>query len=235
MSETTPPAGMRWREYKGVRYQDGRWRYKAADYATAVDVIAVRSAVEPWTDDDHAPLMALKDKPLEPVPVERDDAWQQVRDLAEDVFDAGWAQHAGKQTRDYPGLDAIADRIVALFDAGVPAAVLTCHKVPHFGNGWLHDESDDSPYDVDGVLYCGRCHHRCGADGKCARATPEVQAVEVLVKAGWTTRLVRKVGSTSWHADENDNATKRVARYHDGEPYGYPVHRALIAPTREGA
>lgn len=34
----------------------------------------------------------------------------------------------------------------------------TCVKVPHTGTGYLHDEDDDSPYDVDGVRYCGRCH-----------------------------------------------------------------------------
>lgn len=34
----------------------------------------------------------------------------------------------------------------------------TCHKVPHVGTGHLHDESNDGPYDVDGVNYCGRCH-----------------------------------------------------------------------------
>lgn len=35
---------------------------------------------------------------------------------------------------------------------------LTCLKVEHFGNGWMHDAADDTPYDVDGVMYCGRCH-----------------------------------------------------------------------------
>lgn len=33
-----------------------------------------------------------------------------------------------------------------------------CEKVPHSGTGYLHDEDDDRPYDVDGVKYCGRCH-----------------------------------------------------------------------------
>jgi len=33
-----------------------------------------------------------------------------------------------------------------------------CPKVEHLGNGYLHGASDDSPYDVDGVIYCGRCH-----------------------------------------------------------------------------
>lgn len=33
-----------------------------------------------------------------------------------------------------------------------------CKKAPHIGSGYLHAEDDDRPYDVDGVLYCGRCH-----------------------------------------------------------------------------
>lgn len=33
-----------------------------------------------------------------------------------------------------------------------------CPKVEHYGEGYLHAASDDRPYDVDGVVYCGRCH-----------------------------------------------------------------------------
>lgn len=35
---------------------------------------------------------------------------------------------------------------------------VNCGKVAHVGDGHLHGEDDDSPYDVDGCLYCGRCH-----------------------------------------------------------------------------
>lgn len=42
-----------------------------------------------------------------------------------------------------------------------------CEKVPHTGDGYLHAEDDDTPYDVDSVMYCGRCHvaiaHHCPA------------------------------------------------------------------------
>lgn len=34
-----------------------------------------------------------------------------------------------------------------------------CKKEPHWRTGYLHGEEDDSPYDVDGCLYCGRCHY----------------------------------------------------------------------------
>lgn len=34
-----------------------------------------------------------------------------------------------------------------------------CPKVLHTKDGYMHDEQDDSPYSVDGQLYCGRCHH----------------------------------------------------------------------------
>lgn len=33
-----------------------------------------------------------------------------------------------------------------------------CRKVNHLGVGYLHGDADDSPYDVDGLMYCGRCH-----------------------------------------------------------------------------
>jgi cytochrome c553 len=33
-----------------------------------------------------------------------------------------------------------------------------CPKVKHYGNVYLHAANDDSPYDVDGIIYCGRCH-----------------------------------------------------------------------------
>jgi hypothetical protein len=35
----------------------------------------------------------------------------------------------------------------------------TCPKAAHSNQGgYLHGEDDDSPYNVDGVSYCGRCH-----------------------------------------------------------------------------
>lgn len=35
-----------------------------------------------------------------------------------------------------------------------------CAKIVHAqGAGYLHGENDNSPYYVDGVRYCGRCHH----------------------------------------------------------------------------
>ncbi len=37
----------------------------------------------------------------------------------------------------------------------------TCPKQPHDNpeGGYLHGKDDNSPYDVDGCLYCGRCHY----------------------------------------------------------------------------
>ena len=36
---------------------------------------------------------------------------------------------------------------------------VNCVKRVHCSRrGYLHASGDDSPYDVDGVLYCGRCH-----------------------------------------------------------------------------
>lgn len=38
-----------------------------------------------------------------------------------------------------------------------------CVKQKHLGGGYLHAENDDTPYDVDGLAYCGRCHEYLGA------------------------------------------------------------------------
>jgi hypothetical protein len=47
---------------------------------------------------------------------------------------------------------------LALLSAPTPQHGIDCLKVPHTRDGYLHDEADDGPYDVDGVMYCGRCH-----------------------------------------------------------------------------
>ncbi len=33
-----------------------------------------------------------------------------------------------------------------------------CPKVLHVGPGYLHGDDDDTPYGIDGIAYCGRCH-----------------------------------------------------------------------------
>ena len=35
---------------------------------------------------------------------------------------------------------------------------IDCPKASHTRDGYLHGEDDDTPYDVDGLSYCGRCH-----------------------------------------------------------------------------
>lgn len=37
---------------------------------------------------------------------------------------------------------------------------VNCPKAVHADgrDGYLHGPDDDRPYDVDGVMYCGRCH-----------------------------------------------------------------------------
>jgi len=39
-----------------------------------------------------------------------------------------------------------------------PQHGVTCKKAPHTRGGYLHGENDDTPYNVDGCNYCGRCH-----------------------------------------------------------------------------
>ncbi len=35
---------------------------------------------------------------------------------------------------------------------------LVCEKEVHNGKGYLHDAKDDSPFNMGGMTYCGRCH-----------------------------------------------------------------------------
>lgn len=65
------------------------------------------------------------------------------------------------KTRDEIAREVMAERAAWLL---IPAeddhANARCQKVYHWdGEGFLHAGDDDSPYNVDGVRYCGRCHH----------------------------------------------------------------------------
>jgi hypothetical protein len=40
-----------------------------------------------------------------------------------------------------------------------------CKKAEHRdGGGYLHDANDDRPYEIDGLMYCGRCHYWMGSE-----------------------------------------------------------------------
>lgn len=61
---------------------------------------------------------------------------------------------------DLAKVDASCARLRAKLEArGVHG--VTCQKAQHDPQraGYLHEENDDSPYTVDGMRYCGRCHH----------------------------------------------------------------------------
>lgn len=159
-----------------------------------------------------------------------------VRDLVEDAFEAGWAQHAGRQTREYPGLDAITDRIVALLRQPV--------EVPSFGD--VEDaaqriyntmrvfdaEGAKTPWQEGGnsiAQDAARDLARNQLMRPASQPTPEAQAVEVLVKAGWVETVVRgSLGDFAYVAKSSDEETRKSAT-----SYGVACHRALIAPTRE--
>lgn len=58
------------------------------------------------------------------------------------------------------------ERIVALATQNRFIAIthgVNCPKYAHSNvGGYLHADDDDTPYSVDGVMYCGRCHHWLG-------------------------------------------------------------------------
>lgn len=64
---------------------------------------------------------------------------------------------------------------------------LMCPKQPHdrLDGGYLHRADDDTPYTVDGVSYCGRCHHVCSRVGVCLNPAnaPRATLAELRVKA----------------------------------------------------
>ena len=55
-------------------------------------------------------------------------------------------------------LDTEPDPATVGADLDWPSGSPTCEKVRHIGDGYLHSEDEDGPYDIDGVHYCGRCH-----------------------------------------------------------------------------
>lgn len=70
-----------------------------------------------------------------------------------------------------------------------------CEKVPHdpARGGYLHDEADDGPYDVDGCVYCGRCHHPLPHSAPSRNKRWEVITGDALKVLDWHLRLRREV------------------------------------------
>lgn len=54
--------------------------------------------------------------------------------------------------------ECLRQQMQPVYDAFGVTHGLNCPKAPHTHGGELHDENDDTPYDIDGVRYCGRCH-----------------------------------------------------------------------------
>ena len=76
---------------------------------------------------------------------------------------AGLVQHGKYDLAETIGGTAVdALRMMRLRPIGTNRAVThptTCVKQQHaLGGAYLHSAVDDSPYDVDGCRYCGRCH-----------------------------------------------------------------------------
>lgn len=74
-----------------------------------------------------------------------------------------------RQQEDWP-FRVCADELEALVgqDGASPPRQLQhgrdCPKAWHSGGGYLHDAGFEGPYDVDGVMYCGRCHGWIGSE-----------------------------------------------------------------------
>jgi hypothetical protein len=81
-------------------------------------------------------------------------------------------------------------------DTTEPAPMMRCRKEPHEARGgYLHAEDDDTPYYVDGLRYCGRCHHfldegesHRAAPAPVATPTPDIDPEEVRRALEYTVR-----------------------------------------------
>lgn len=81
-----------------------------------------------------------------------------------------------------------------------------CPKVQHTGTGYLHGPNDDTPYDVDGVQYCGRCHMALsGCLSRSTRAAPPAP-VEALPSVE-RYRFVDEARALHLHREWPDNDT----------------------------
>lgn len=91
---------------------------------------------------------------------------------------------------------------------------MNCVKVPHKpGVGYLHDESDDSPYDVDGVKYCGRCHYWIDVSGVCSRP------------AGDYHRLMARIEVLETASRENLISARIIQAENDRHSRSYEINR----------
>lgn len=94
---------------------------------------------------------------------------------------------------------------------GWPAPMMRCRKEPHEARGgYLHAEDDDTPYYVDGLRYCGRCHHFLD-EGESHRAAPAPVATPT--------------------PDIDPEEVRRALRHHD--EYGYQDITAIRDAARE--
>jgi hypothetical protein len=112
------------------------------------------------------------------------DERQTIREGVEEILfyavSDGYIRRAAQQIKAI--LDAESAPPQAAKELIVRHGVGYCEKVNHLNlPGYLHGEKDNTPYNVDGVFYCGRCHEyiaarlaerapRCGYDmgGECA-------------------------------------------------------------------
>jgi hypothetical protein len=78
---------------------------------------------------------------------------------------------------------------------------LACPKVTHlWGAGYLHEADDDRSYDVDGVLYCGRCHAAC-VNGRCPTTAATGERPEIVCLSG-STRFIEHMAVAAWEMEK---------------------------------
>jgi hypothetical protein len=105
VANATPTSTVRkLREYKGVTYDNGRW---LREYSSCSSASSMCHYWDDLTDDDHAPLLALKADPFVPLP--------DVRALVKDVLTAATITLADAMEHEEANvIDAAVVAIIAL-------------------------------------------------------------------------------------------------------------------------
>ena len=125
-----------------------------------------------YTAEDCGPEMRLWE-PIESVPNPKPDDPKALIETVREALGIGLA----KTYPTYRGAIAALSRLESALttaqsqDAQGDERIhgKTCRKVVHGSTGYpvggyLHGDYDDSPYDVDGLKYCGRCHQCIGSE-----------------------------------------------------------------------
>ena len=100
-----------------------------------------------------------------------------------------------------------------------------CKKEPHYGDGYLHDSMDDGPYDVDGLDYCGRCHHGLNDHAIVHSTTCPIRDGEALIAR--IRRQAKEIATLKARVEELETERRNNEHYHACQDSGIEALRCV--------